>query len=190
MMTGNMMEGRMMEGCYHGIPRMSSQTWSSYQTVCFMAGMLGVSSQLQHYTGLMKPAVNGTEGKTQQCQLQKDLSAITLSQSGVTTPCENVEESCLPLCHTSRIQPNFWVAASSAPAEDADIPVSAVSESRPTPASFPLLNVDLGGVAYIFPWRRSSSQSQCFAEADNGVWKDLHYLLCCLEARAPFLPGL
>lgn len=107
MMTVNMMEGRMMEGCYHGIPRMSSQTWSSYQTVCFMAGMLGVSSQLQHYTGLMKPAVNGT-----QCQLQKDLSAITLSQSGVTTPCENVEESCLPsVTHPGSSQTSGWLQA-------------------------------------------------------------------------------
>lgn len=124
------------------------------------------------------------------CQLQKALSAITLSQSGVTTPCENVEEFCLLLCHMSRIQPDFCVAASSNPAEDGDIPVSAVSELRPTPASFPWLSVDLQGVAYIFPWRMSIGQSQCFAEADNGVWKDLHYLLCCLEAGAPFLPGL
>lgn len=187
MMTVNMMEGRMTEGCYCGTPQ-DKQTWR----VSFLAGMLGVRSQLQQYTGLMKQAGSGTERKTQQCQRlvpAPEGPFCYYPQSGLTAPHENVGY-CLLLCHFSRIQPSFWVAASSDPAEDADIPVSAVSESRPTPASLPWLSADLCGVACIFPWRRSIDQSQFFAEADNGVWKDLHYLLCCLEAGAPFLPGL
>ena len=130
-------------------------------------------------------------------QLQKDLSVLTLSQSGLTIPCENVEEQYLFICHTARIQPSEtsgWLQASdwqgSSAVEDADIPVSAVSEPRPMPASFPRLSADLRGVLCGFPWRRSVGRSQHFAGADNGVWKYRRYLSCRLEAGAPFLSGL
>lgn len=62
-----MMEGRMLEGCYHGTTQ-DEQPDLEFLSVSFMAGMLGVRSQLQHCVGLMKQAVSGTEGKTQQCQ--------------------------------------------------------------------------------------------------------------------------
>lgn len=120
------------------------------------------------------------------CQVQKDLSVTTLSQSGVTTLRENVEECCLLLCHMSKIQPNFWVAATSDPAEDADIPVSAVSESGPTPASFPLLSVDLRGFAYIFPWRKSSGQSQSLLKQITVSGKT--FIISCAVWR-PGLPS-
>lgn len=146
----------------------------------------------------MELAVSGAKGKLRSMsQLQKDLCVLTLSQSGLTTPCENVKEWYLFIYHTDRIQPSQtsgWLQAAGqrggSPAEEADIPVSAVSEPRPTSALFPWLSVNLRGVSCGFPWRRSVDRSQRFAGADNNVWKDRHYLACRLEARAPFLSGL
>lgn len=140
----------------------------------------------------------GNQGSTRgRRQLRKDLYVLTLSQLGLITPCENVEEQNLFICHTARIQPSQtsgWLRAAGqqggSPAEESDIPVSAVSEPKPTPASFPQLSTDLRGVSCGFPWRRSIGRSQRFAGADNGVWKDCRYLSCRLEARAPFLSGL
>lgn len=45
---------------------MSSQTWSSYQVVTFLAEMLGVRSWLQLDIAMMEPAVSGAEGKPRQ----------------------------------------------------------------------------------------------------------------------------
>lgn len=67
-MTVNVMEERVVEGCYHGTIQDEQPDLEFYQTASFMAGILGVRSQLQHFTGLMKQAASGTEGKTQQCQ--------------------------------------------------------------------------------------------------------------------------
>lgn len=53
----------MLEGCYHGTTQ-DEQPDLEFLSVSFMAGISGVRSQLQHYIGLMKQAVSGTEGKT------------------------------------------------------------------------------------------------------------------------------
>lgn len=50
------------------VPKMSSQTWSSYWTLTLMAELLGVRSWLQHNMALMEPAVSGAEGKRRQGQ--------------------------------------------------------------------------------------------------------------------------
>lgn len=152
-----------------------------------MAGILGVRSQLQHFMRLMKQAASGKEGKTQQCQRlpapEGSFCYYTPSVRSNDTTWKRGRMGSAPLSHVW--DPAKLLDASSDPVDGADFPVSAVSESRPTPASFPWLSMDPHGAAYILPWGRSIGQSQRFAEADNSVWKVLHYLLCCLEAGLP-----
>lgn len=90
------------------VPRMNSQTWSSYCMVTFLAEILSFGGQLQHIA-LMELAVSGAEGKLRQHQRSAPAPEgpfCSQPWSGQTTPCENVEERHRFICHTARIQPS------------------------------------------------------------------------------------